>query len=104
MDDRDDKGRFIKGNKSKGGRPKGTLSINDEIRKLLATKDDKTGKKYIEVIAYKIFQEALKDNDRVLIEMWQQMEGRPKQQVDLANANDEPLVIKHIYPKEEDNE
>jgi len=80
---RDEKGRFIKGNKEGKGRIKDSVSINTELRKLLATKDAKSKKSYVEVLARKIFNEALKDNDRVLIELWQQMEGRAKQQVDV---------------------
>ncbi len=38
MDDRDEKGRFIEGNKSKGARPKGSLSIKDTMRKYLDMK------------------------------------------------------------------
>ena len=93
---RDEKGRFIKGNKEGKGRIKDSVSINTELRKLLATKDAKSKKSYVEVLARKIFNEALKDNDRVLIELWQQMEGRAKQQVDVdANirARGEMIII-----------
>jgi hypothetical protein len=97
MDGRDEKGKFIEGHKSTGRRPKGALSINDELRKLLATKDKKTGKKYIESLALKIFTEALKGNDRLLVEMWQQMEGRAKQQIDVdmdMNNSEFNIIIK----------
>ena len=83
--------RFEKGHESKGGRPEGAISINDELRKLLATKDKKTGKLYVESLALKIFTDALKGNDRLLIELWQQIEGRAKQQIDVGGQADNPI-------------
>lgn len=105
--DRDEKGRFVKGNKEGKGRIKGSFSINDELRRLLSTKDAKTKRKYVEVLASKIFTEALKGNDRLLVEMWQQMEGRPKQQVDVdANIRQrgEMIVIDASGKQLEDDE
>jgi len=101
MDGRDEKGKFVEGHKSTGRRPKGALSINDELRKLLATKDKKTGKKYIESLALKIFTEALKGNDRLIIELWQQMEGRAKQamDIDMNMTNDRYNIV--IRPSSE---
>jgi len=97
MDGRDEKGKFIEGHKSTGRRPKGALSINDELRKLLATKDKKTGKKYIESLATKIFAEALKGNDRLLVELWQQMEGKAPQNVNVGGQEDNPIKIEIEY-------
>ena len=91
MDDRDENGHFKKGHSVRGGRPKGSISINDELRKLLATKNKGTKKKYVEVIARKIFQDALKGNDRLLVELWQQMEGRASQNVNVGGQADNPL-------------
>lgn len=106
MEDRDEKGKFIEGHKGQGGRKKNSVSINDELRKLLATKDPKSKKSYIEVLARKIFNEALKDNDRVLIELWQQMEGRAKQQVEVdANVRTRgEMIIIDASGKVEDDE
>ena len=38
MDDRDEKGHFEKGHSIRGGRPKGSLSIKDTMRKYLDMK------------------------------------------------------------------
>ena len=93
MDGRDEKDRFIKGYKGGTGRPKESISINDELRKLLATKDKQTSKKYVEVLAKKIFTDALKGNDRLIIELWEQMEGRAKQQIDVGGGTDNTMRI-----------
>ena len=85
---------FEKGNKyaaQKGevrnpkGRPKGALSFNDELRKLLNTKDKRTKKSYLYGAAIKILKEAMDGNDRYMIEMWHQIDGMPKQKVDVES-------------------
>jgi hypothetical protein len=104
MDERDEKGKFIKGKSGNPkGRTKGSISINDTLRQLLAKPIKETDpelvakmaetnpkqaeefgkKKTYEIWAKQIIREALKGNDRIVIELWQQMEGRAKQQVEV---------------------
>lgn len=96
MEDRDDKGRFTQGNKQGKGRPKGALSINDELRKLLRQKDDK-GRPYIEIFAKQIFAEALKGNEKLIIELWQQIDGKAKQSVDIGGQQDNAIKVELVY-------
>ena len=105
MDGRDEKGKFVEGHKSTGRRPKGALSINDELRKLLAGKGKDGKRKVIEAVAYKILQDALGGDTRLMIEMWQQMEGKPKQQIDVGGT-DTPIKIEieYVDAKPEENE
>ena len=101
MDDRDETGKFIKGKSGNPeGRPKNAISINAELRKLLATKDKKTGKQYVESLALKIFTDALKGNDRLIIELWQQMEGKAPQNINVGGQEDSPIEIRinHVKP------
>ena len=102
MDDRDKNGKFKAGNQiSKGkGRPKGALSINDELRKLLNGKGKDGKRKVVEAVAYKILQDALGGDTRLMIEMWQQVDGKPAQNVNLGGQEDNPvrIEIKHIKP------
>ena len=103
MDERDEKGHFTKGNKLGGkgaGRPKGAISINDELRKLLNGKDKAGKRKVVEAVAYKILQDALGGDTRLMIEMWQQVDGKPAQNVNLGGQEDNPvrIEIKHIKP------
>jgi hypothetical protein len=99
MEDRDEQGKFAKGHSGNPkGRPKGALSINDELRKLLAGKGKDGKRKVVEAVAYKILQDALGGDTRLMIEMWQQMEGKPKQQIDVGGQEDNPIIIRHIRP------
>ena len=98
MEDRDDKGRFKQGNKQSKGRPKGSLSINDELRKLLKKKDAKSGKSYLEAMAIKILKEAMEGNERLMIELWQQIDGKARQAVDVGGQEGNPLGITIISP------
>jgi hypothetical protein len=96
MDERDEKGHFTKGNKLGGkgaGRPKGALSINDELRKLLNGKGKDGKRKVIEAVAYKILQDALGGDTRLMIEMWQQIDGKPAQNVNLEGGLDNTMRI-----------
>ena len=93
-DDRTENGHFKKGHSIRGGRPKNTLSINDELRKLLKQKDN-NGKPYIETFARQIFAEALKGNERLIIELWQQIDGKARQAVDVGGQEGNP--IQHTF-------
>jgi hypothetical protein len=88
MDNRDETGKFVKGHSgNKNGRPKNSVSINTELRKLLAGKGKDGKRKVVEAVAYKILQDALGGDTRLMIEMWQQMEGKPAQNVNLEIEN-----------------
>ena len=87
----DENSKFKKGHPKVGGRQKGTLSINDELRKLLKQKDA-NGKPYIETFARQIFAEALKGNERLIIELWQQIDGKARQAVDVGGQKDNPIL------------
>lgn len=99
MEDRDEKGKFAKGHSGNPkGRTKGALSINDELRKLLAGKGKDGKRKVVEAVAYKILQDALGGDTRLMIEMWQQMEGKPAQNVNLGGQENNPVGVALISP------
>lgn len=104
MDDRDDNGKFIRGNQvSKGkGRKKGSISINDSIRKVLATKDKKTGRKMLDAVVQQIVTQALKGdrefNPTLIVQLWQQIDGKPTENVNLGGQVDNPLSVVLISP------
>lgn len=117
MADRDENGKFINGNQaSRGnGRPKGSFSINDTLRKLLDEQISKTfpefakdptlkKKKGYEVLARKIIIDALKGDTITLKELWQQLEGKPAQNINHGGQEGNPIEINvnHVRPK--DNE
>jgi hypothetical protein len=129
MTDRDENGKFIQGNQaSKGkGRTKGAFSINDELRRLLskpikdtdpelvaklAKENPKYAKEFgkrktYEVWAKQIIREAMRGDVAHSLQLWQQLEGKPKQQVDVdANIKQrsEMIVIDASGKQLEDDE
>lgn len=77
------------------GRPKGSISINDSVRKILAGKDTKTKRKILDAIAEQIVKQAIKGdrefNPTMMIQLWQQIDGKPKQQIDLGGQEGNPI-------------
>lgn len=106
MADRDEKGYFQKGNQvAKGkGRTKGALSINDAVRKILATKDVKTKRKILDAVAQQVVTQAIKGdrdfNPTMMIQLWQQMDGKPNENVNIGGQEDNPIQIniRHVKP------
>ena len=82
---RDDKGRFIPGvSGNPAGKPKGSLSIKAAIKKRLEDNPEELKE---------IVEHFVKTNREL---MWQMIEGRPVQQVELGNAGELPFQIKII--------
>jgi hypothetical protein len=111
-DDRDDKGLFRKGHSIRGGRPKGSFSLNDEIRKILEKQIIKTfpefakepklaKKKAVEILAQKIVLDSLKGDKLTRIHLWDHLEGKPPQNLNIGGQEDNPIEIniKHIKQK-----
>ncbi len=76
------------------GRPKGSLSIKAEIIKRL----NENPEELKDIVEY--FVKEKRDL------MWQMIEGRPAQQVDVGNAGELPFIINIVKdePKREDNQ
>jgi hypothetical protein len=95
--DRDEKGRFIKGNKEGKGRIKDSVSINDSVRKILATKDKKTKRKILDAMAEQIVKQAIKGdrefNPTLMIQLWNHIDGSPSQTIDLGGGTDNTMRI-----------
>ena len=79
---RDDKGRFLPGiSGNPAGKPKGSLSIKAAIKRRLEDNPEELKE---------VVEHFVKKNREL---MWQMIEGRPSQQVDLGNADDLPFQI-----------
>ena len=105
MDDRDEKGHFIKGKSGNPkGRAKGSISINDSVRKILATKDKKTKRKILDAVAQQIVTQAIKGdrdfNPMLIKELWNHIDGSPSQDINLGGQKDNPIeiTINHVKP------
>lgn len=75
MEIRDEKGRFVEGHPDLGaGRPKGSISIKEKIRKRLMDNPEALE----DIITYFV-----KDSREL---MWQMLEGKPQQDVNLEGS------------------
>ena len=106
-ENRNPDGTFGPGNNANPkGRPKGSVSIADAIRRELENypidKDGNTSKQnYAELIAKRLLVKALTDKDISAIrEIIDRVDGKPRQSVDLGGSM-RPDVIHHYLPSKE---
>lgn len=86
--ERDENGRLLPGNTANpNGRPKGTVSITDAIRRKLeemaplANNEEK--RTYLEVLIVRIMNKAIVDGDQQMItRIWNYIDGMPKQSIE----------------------
>lgn len=79
-------GKFVKGNPG-GGRPKGSVSIVEGIRRKLLEIEPVNQKTYLELFLNTYFKNAIKEGDSQLIkDMINRIDGMPKQAVDVNNS------------------
>lgn len=75
-------GKFVKGNPG-GGRPPGSVSIVEGIKKKLLEIEPVNKKTYLEMLLSKLFLKAIKEGDTTLIkDMINRVDGMPKQEID----------------------
>lgn len=110
MEDRDEKGRFIEGNKSKGARPKGSFSIKDTMRQFLDMKIKDIDPALVNVIVGKDKGFAKKYGNKTLRvglaiaytrkglqgdwEFLAHLEGKPAFNLNVGGQEDNQLIIK----------
>lgn len=95
-------GKFVKGNPG-GGRPEGSVSIVEGIKRKLMEIEPENKKTYYELFLSKLFRKAIKDGDVTLIrDMINRVDGMPKQTNDLTtNGKDlQTLLVKFINDKD----
>jgi len=89
-------GKFIEGNPG-GGRPKGSgISITTEIKKKLEEYPEGQKSTYLQLLINRILKQAIQDGDQQMIkQMWNYIDGMPKQSTDLTSDGEkiEGLVI-----------
>lgn len=84
--------RFVKGNVGGPGRPKGTVSIKDMIRKRLEEHPEEVNE---------IVQHFIKNNREL---MWQMLEGRPQQDVTSGGEKLPQPLLHGLYNNNSDEE
>lgn len=93
----DEKGKFVKGTAPGPGRPKGSISIKDQIRKKLL--EDPA--RFDELVEFYMKEEA--PAMRKLL--WEMLEGKPKESVDAVIRMPKPIMeIDAIQPNDSNQE
>jgi hypothetical protein len=85
-------GKFVKGNPG-GGRPVGSVSIVEGIKKKLLEIEPENKKTYLDLFLSRYFRKAIKDGDVGLIrDMINRIDGMPQQRTDITSG-DKPIPI-----------
>ncbi len=81
----------------KNGRSKGSLSLTNEIKKVLEGVDDASKKQIIELVAIAAAKQAIKGNAAYFKEIIERVDGKITDKTELTLKNGEPLEIKVTY-------
>ena len=88
---RDEKGRFGKGNPG-CGRPKGSFSITEMIKKKLQEVPEGHEKTYAQQLIEAILNKAIAEQDtRVIKQIWNYMDGMPNQKITFDTEEQEKV-------------
>lgn len=75
-----------------GGRPKKDWTWGQILEEVAEEIEPKTGKKYKELVSRRVWISAVNGNMIAIKELWNRMDGLPKQFTDL-NIDGKPLII-----------
>jgi len=85
-------GKFVKGNPG-GGRPVGSVSIVEGIKRKLLEVEPANKKTYLELFLSKLFLKAIKEgNEQLMKDMINRIDGMPQQRTDITSG-DKPIPI-----------
>ena len=89
--------KFKEGNPG-GGRPKGSgISITTEIKKKLNEVPEGQKATYLELLINRIFKQAIQDgNEQMIKQIWNYVDGMPKQTTELQGEGGGPIGINII--------
>lgn len=92
---RDKKGRFPKGvSGNPAGKPVGTVSIVEGIRRKLLEVDPVTRRPYMDIFLSTLFQKAAKEgNEQLMRDMINRIDGMPKQTTDVTTNGKEIKTV-----------
>jgi len=91
---RDNKGKFVSGNTASvgKGRPKGSQSIPDILKKIGDEEGTQDGKTKLDVIMYKVFQFALEGKPWAVQFIADRTEGKALERVQTQEVHDELII------------
>jgi len=81
--ERDVKGQFVKGWEGGPGRPEGSISLTETVKRKLRQLHPDGKREAIEVLADNIIQDALESNNKMRTLIWNYVDGMPKQNLKL---------------------
>jgi hypothetical protein len=81
----------------KRGRPKGSLSLTNEIKKVLEGKDEASKKSILELLAIAATKQAMKGNGAYFKEIIERLEGKVTDKIEYTGKDGRPVELKVIY-------
>ena len=92
---RNEKGQFVKGNTASvgKGRPQGSRSIPDILRKIAEEEGTNDGTTKIEVVLRQVFKYALEGKSWAVEFIANRTEGKPHQTIGVKDISDEPIKV-----------
>lgn len=97
-ENRDEKGRFVAGvSGNLMGRPRGSLSITDQIRRKLDEIPEGEQKTYLELLVQHILDKALDGDYQIIKQVWNYIDGMPPQKADITIEKKPLLTEGQMY-------
>lgn len=98
MIERDEKNRFVKGNKGGPGKPKGSISLVSILKRKLAVIDPDSKRTYAEIFMDQVLADAATTDGPSRKLVMQYVEGMPQQTVETTHILPEPLMkLNEVY-------
>jgi hypothetical protein len=91
---RDEKGRWVKGNPPGPGRPEGSISLTTMIKQKLMTMSPDRRRTALEMLAENIIQDALESNDSMRRYIWDHLDGKAAQKINIDAELSQKKLIK----------
>jgi hypothetical protein len=89
----------------KNGRPKGSLSIMNEIKKVLEGIDEKSKKPILELFAKAVTKQAMDGNAAYFKEIIERLDGKIPEKIEQTGKGSGPVTMRIIHdtPKKEND-
>ncbi|HUN55844.1 MAG TPA: hypothetical protein VMU29_11870 [Smithella sp.] len=81
----------------KNGRPEGSLSLTNAIKKILKSVDEKTGKRILDLLATATIKHAMQGKDAYLKVIMERLEGKVPDKTENTGKDGGPVTMRIIY-------
>ena len=81
----------------KNGRPKGSLSLTKEIKKILESVEENSKKQVAELFATAVLKQAMKGNPACLKEVFERVDGKVPDKTENTGKDGGPVTMRIIY-------